>query len=471
MVLKRVGIVGVGESSTEHIAYVMDALNITAPELAKHTGSTYKYGVAVDWHKEPWTHSLFTENAIAEKMETNNHEIYKYMAAGCHPQNTVPKYALDGMILPEQAPNQLHFDTKRFNEYLIDVAKTKGINVYDDIITDYNFRDDGTLESIESETNIYPGDLFIDASGFARLLPKHVPEFEWVSQQHNMFCDRAFSFFRDYEDEENYLAFTIAKKMSAGWMWKIPVHHREGSGYVYSSKHISYEDAVKEVENKLGHPIQVAKTFDFEAGYYNKTWHKNMILCGLSSHFFEPLEATSMGVAINQARLAVQYITTDNYEDNMIESYNREVGRMFTQMWTFLRLHYHNAVQDSPFWKDVAKAKVPDEVQKILDITKHRMLVSEDLECNLTWYIFHELNFNQVLYGIGELTADLVKQHEILSGSRYKDMNSTASHGKIKSEFEHKLIPHRDYIEGLINGTISDKLLNTGKIYEDSINN
>jgi tryptophan 7-halogenase len=477
---KELGIVGVGESSTEHIYHVMKALGVNATELAKHTGSTFKFGVSLDWHEKYWVHSLFSGKDDPEVNSTlhNNHDIYRIMAQGSDPKNTVPENVLTGMLHPSQLPNQLHFDTYLLNNYMIEKAKAKGINVYDDIITDFNFRDDGTLESIESETNIYPGDLFIDASGFARLLSKQVSEFEWVSQQHNMFCDSAFAFATEHT-EDNYLPFTNAKKMSAGWMWQIPVHHRQGNGYVYSSKHISYEDAVKEVEEELGHSIDVAKTFNFEAGHYNKTWHKNMILCGLSSHFFEPLEATSMGVGINQARLAIQYIASDDYDDSMIESYNREVQRMFKQMWTFLRLHYHNAVPDSPFWKDVAKAKVPDEVQKILDITKQRMLVSEDLECNLNWYIFHELNFNQVLYGIGALSKEVASTHEKLSGRVYSpDTIGTAKFAELLPEFEKELLPHRDYIEGLISGTIPARMndadlanFDTRAIYENSTNN
>ena len=451
----EVGIVGVGESSTEHIQYITRALGVTATEMAKYTGSSYKFGVWLDWQGYDWVHSLVGGEGEEYSHKYNNHDIYDAMATGVNPLYTVPKNIVDGMIHYKQVPNQFHFDTHLLNKYLTEQAIQKGIHVHDDVITEFNFREDGTLESIESETAVYAGDLFFDCSGFARLLPKHVPEFEWVSQQHNMFCDRAFAFPTDYPDDDyNYLPFTKALKMSSGWMWQIPVHHRQGNGYVYSSKHLTHDEAVAEVEEKLGHKINVAKTFEFEAGHYNKTWHKNMILCGLSSHFFEPLEATAMGVGINQARLALQYIAQDTYDDMLVESYNREVQHMFTQMWTFLRLHYLNAVPDSPFWEDVAKAKVPDEVQKILDITKHRMLVSEDLNCNLTWYIFHELNFNQVLYAIGHIKPELISTHQALSGKYSTRSYPLETPDNIKAE----LMPHRKFIEGLIDGTITTKL-------------
>lgn len=457
---KEVGIVGVGESSTEHIQHVTKALGITAAEMCANTGSTFKFGVALDWQKEPWTHALFSTDQVDNNTPHvyNQHSLYDSFALGESPSMGIPSNTLEGMIHPKQIPNQFHFDTFLLNEYLTKEAIKKGIHVHDDKITEFNFNDDGYLESIESETNIYPADFFIDASGFARLLSKEVEEFEWVSQQHNMFCDRAFAFPTDYPDdpEHNYLPFTNAKKMKCGWMWQIPVHHRQGNGYVYSSKHTTYEEAVAEVEEKLGHKINVVKTFEFEAGHFNKTLHKNMALVGLSSHFFEPLEATAMGVGIQQARLLVKYIADTTYDESMQKHYNREVQKMFRQMWTFLRLHYINAVPDSPFWEDVAKAKVPEEVQELLDIVKHRMLNIEDLDCHLDWYIFHEANFNQVLYCIGELPSEVAMQHQLLQN---RIPRPSVVYNTLGEQQLSELIPHKKYIDGLIDGTIEGKKL------------
>lgn len=454
---KEVGIVGVGESSTEHIQHITKALGISAAEMCANTGSTFKFGVWLDWHKEEWVHSLFSSSS--ENTHTyNNHTLYDSFALGEPAISGIPKNTLEGMVHPKQIPNQFHFDTFLLNEYLTKEAIKKGIHVYDDKITNFNFREDGYLESIESEQSVYPADFFIDASGFARLLSKEVDAFEWVSQQHHMFVDSAFAFPTEHSDDEdfNYLPFTMAKKMKAGWMWQIPVHHRRGNGYVYNSKFTTYEEAVSEVEEKLGHKINVVKRFEFEAGHFNKTMHKNMALIGLSSHFFEPLEATAMGVGIQQARLLCKYITSDTYEDFLVDDYNREVQKMFKQMWTFLRLHYVNPVPDSPFWEHVANTELPSEVQRILDIVKHRMLNMEDIDCHLDWYIFHEINFNQVLYCIGELPPKVAMQHQVLSNRIPRPGFDVL---ELTPEIEAELLPHKKYVEGLINGTIDGKKL------------
>lgn len=450
---KEIGIVGVGESSTEHIQFITKALGITASEMCANTGSTFKFGVYLDWQKEPWVHALFAGNQESVHAY-NQHQLYQTFAVNAPKMAGIPTNCLNNMVHPDQTPNQFHFDTYLLNNYLIEQCNRKGIQVIDDKVTEFNFREDGTLESIESETSIYTADFFIDASGFARLLSKQVDEFQWVSQQHNLFCDKAFAFPTEHKDD-NYGMFTNAVKMKAGWMWQIPVHHRQGNGYVYSSKYTTYEEAVAEVEEKLGHPIEVMKTFDFEAGHFNKTLHKNMCLIGLASHFFEPLEATSMGVGINQARILTNYICQNDYGDNsMQDGYNREVQKMFKQMWTFIRLHYHNAVPDSPFWEHVASTKLPDEVQKLVDIAKTRMLNSNDMDCHIDWYIFHELNFNQVLYCIDELSPEVAADHVMACGEFrpvYTDI------WELPADEQAKVMKHKDYIDGLIDGSITPK--------------
>jgi len=455
---KEIGIVGVGESSTEHIQHVTKSLGITASEMVKNTGSTFKFGVAVDWHKEPWVHALFG-NDLSENIHTEGyHPLYQQFANGDDPICGIPQNCLEMMVHPEQTPNQFHFDTHLLNEYLIKEAERKGIRVFDDKITEFNFREDGSLENVESETRVYAGDYFVDATGFARVLSKKVPEFQWVSKQKDMFCDRAFAFLTEHKTD-NYSVFTTAHKMKAGWMWEIPVQHRNGQGYVYSSDFLTHEEAVKEVEDKLGHPVEVLKQFEFEAGHFNKIFHKNMALIGLASHFFEPLEATSMGVGIQQARILTKVLSSDCYDDYLLEPLNKEVQKMFNQMFMFLRLHYHNAVPDSPFWEHVSKVKVPEQVQKLLDIAQHRMLQMEDLNCHLDWYIFHELNFNQVLYCIGALSPEIAKKHQQLGG-RYAP--GRTFNWNLDDDILSEMMKHKDYVDGLVNGTIAiNKELNT----------
>ena len=55
----KIGIIGVGEGSTEHWKAFMDYCEIDIFELIKESDATVKYGVMFeDWTKEPYFHSV-----------------------------------------------------------------------------------------------------------------------------------------------------------------------------------------------------------------------------------------------------------------------------------------------------------------------------------------------------------------------------------------------------------------------------
>lgn len=403
----ELGIVGVGESSTEHVMQFMHLMGVEHKEIVQQCGATFKYGVHFkDWiaKDKDYIHSLVTD--------TNDQDVdfdmMGNMAMGVDPLELVPPNYLEQRVNDkDDFPNQFHFDTQKLNAWLTKRCKMMGIPIYDDKIEKVNHVE-GHVTNLEGAEALYEADLFVDASGFPRVIAREIPEFEFISKQDELFVDSAFAFPCPHEGD-NYSVMTTAQKMSSGWMWRIPTSGRMGNGYCYNSKYITYEDAVKEVTEKLGFEPNVAKRFTFEAGHYNKTFNKNVVLIGLSSHFFEPLEATAIGVGLQQAKLLVKYVNSTTEEAQ--QGYNDKIQQMFNHMFMFIRLHYVNCEQDTPFWKDVAKAKIPDGLQKLIDINKNRVLVCEDLgeQTGWGWRIFGSDNFNQIFYALNLLPKENVE--------------------------------------------------------------
>ena len=415
----EIGIVGVGESSTEHVNYFRNLLGISVKDFVVECGCTYKYGVDFQgWTDKRYIHSLISngDGINSGPYHTEPEELFMYtnMSADCEPTDLSPPHHLKYEVQSEDAfPNQFHFDTQKLNKFLIKRLKTQNIKFHDDTITDVLVSEWGDVEAIESATTRYEADIFVDASGFKRLIANSVPGFNFKSRQKDMFVDSAFAFQCPHDEPDNYPTFTQAIKMDAGWMWRIPTSKRMGNGYAYSSKHISYDQAVQEVHRKLGFKPKIGKTFKFEAGNYDRTWVGNTVLIGLSSHFYEPLEATAIGVGISQARILANYINSSFASK---ETYNVIIQDLFEQVFAFVRLHYVNCKVDTPFWQEVNNTLLPVEVKKYLDITRERVLLLEDVGNRSGAVvtenrIFGAHNWNQVLYALGFLSKEVLEDH------------------------------------------------------------
>jgi tryptophan halogenase len=85
------------------------------------------------------------------------------------------------------------------------------------------------------------GDLFIDCSGFRSLLIGGVLGVGWQDWTHWLPCDRALAV--PCRSTGALTPYTRATARPAGWTWRIPLQHRTGNGYVFSSQFISDTEA------------------------------------------------------------------------------------------------------------------------------------------------------------------------------------------------------------------------------------
>jgi tryptophan halogenase len=446
----EIGIVGVGESSTEHFFYLRQLLELEDDEIIKRCYATYKYGVYFEgWRDEDYVHALLSSTRSNSGVPIS---LYGYMSENAPALDIIPPHMIEPecTIDDDSYPNQYHFDTFKLNEMLRDLCEKHGVHLVNDTIDDVVFSDDGNVEMLYSSASDtgYSADLFIDASGFKRILVGKMSEFKFNSRQDDLFVDSAFAFQCEHEGD-NYRQFTTAKRMSSGWMWRIPTYTRMGNGYAYSSKHITEEEALKEVTETLGFEPKIGRSFKFEAGHYETTWEKNVVAIGLSSHFFEPIEATAIGIGIMQSKLLVDYL--GSCDPIATKSYNDKIQNMFSQAFKFIRLHYVNNNEDSEFWRDVAKKTIPPEVKKLIDIAQHRVITSGDVESSEDWQLFGPENFNNVLYGQGLIKPEILRQHLSLIGEDVTwKLRQDSLRRKLKKRSEN-FKTHKQHIESIIN--------------------
>ena len=151
--------------------------------------------------------------------------------------------------------------------------------------------------------------------------------------------------------------------MKCGWMFKIPLQHRYGCGYVFNDKYISVDDAKIEIETYLGHEIKIQKVFDFNPGTFKRSWIGNSISIGLAYSFIEPLEATSLMTTIMQLKRLIDKGFDENYKDQ----YNKWCLQINEQNSMFIRYHYLCERDDTQFWRDSYNMPIQPKLKNLLN--------------------------------------------------------------------------------------------------------
>jgi tryptophan halogenase len=222
------------------------------------------------------------------------------------------------------------------------------------------------------------GDLFVDCSGFGALLIGRTLNEEWEDWSHWLPCDRAVAM--PCESPPGTIEpYTRAHAMSAGWRWRIPLQHRVGNGYVYSSSHISDTDAadalVAAVEGKAMADPRVLK---FRAGRRKNSWSRNVVSIGLASGFLEPLESTSIYLVQGAIAQLVELFPVGPIRDQDRVEFNRAVDFEYDRIRDFLILHYHATKrEDSEFWNHTRTMDVPDSLREKMELWRSAARVAK----------------------------------------------------------------------------------------------
>jgi hypothetical protein len=245
-------------------------------------------------------------------------------------------------------------------------------------------------------------DMFIDCTGFKGLLINDTLAEPFVSHAQYLINDRAVAFQapRDPE-EEGIRPYTTATALTAGWMWNIPLYHRDGCGYVYSSEFASPEVAERELRQRLGPASKnlEANHIRIRVGACRNLWVRNCLAIGLSGAFIEPLESTSIFLTEYQLAKLVSLFPDRSFSERQIRRYNEAVIDVFHQVRDFVAAHFCTTRRDdTPYWKSIRNdVPIPDSLQALLDDFQQGVLPDEAERL----HIFRGNSITSVLTGMG----------------------------------------------------------------------
>jgi tryptophan halogenase len=387
---EAIGIVGVGEATLPHIRAFNERLGIDEAEFMSTTRATFKLGIDfVNWGRigDSYIHPFGTFGS--GQGEVDFHHYWVRLREEGLPVGELDAFSMavamarmNRFSLPDSDPRSIastfgyayQFDATLFAPFLRRLAEELGAERTEGRIVGVD-RDgesgDVAAVVLESGERI-EGDLFVDCSGFVSLLLDKTLKEPFEDWTRWLPCDRAVAM--PCRTETALSPYTSAIAMESGWRWRIPLQHRTGNGYVYSSAHVSDDDARAALVSAVeGEPVAEPRVLRFTAGRRRRSWVNNCIGVGLASGFLEPLESTSIYLIQAAITGLIELFPERTISPLDRDEFNRLIDLEYDRIRDFLILHYHATERDdSPFWDYVRTMQVPDSLREKIELFRRR---------------------------------------------------------------------------------------------------
>jgi tryptophan halogenase len=395
---EQIGIVGVGEATIPPIMDFIRGLGVDENDLVRSTRATFKLGIEFkDWTRighsymhpfgqtgfnmGPLAFSAYWLKALREGKAARLEE-YSLQAAAAYAGK---------FMRPVQAANSpvagityaLHFDASLFARYLRKIAEADGVVRTEGRVRSVSLKpENGFIDALTLESGErVEADLYIDCSGFRGLLIEEALQTGYETWNHWLPCDRAAAV--PCERTQALSSFTRSTAKAAGWQWRIPLQHRVGNGYVYSSGFVSDAQAQEELLAGLeGQALADPLKLQFATGRRKQFWNRNCVALGLSSGFLEPLESTSIHFIQRGIAMLLTLFPDRTFRSAEIDRYNKIIGTEYERVRDFLLLHYSSTErEDGELWRYCRNVAKPDSLQERIELFRsHGRILREDFE-------------------------------------------------------------------------------------------
>jgi tryptophan halogenase len=448
---KDIGIIGVGEATTPNIVSFLRFLDINLIDVINNTNGSLKLGISFEnWNgdKKKYFHP-FKDNVTDFKIQNLfGSECHDYYLKTLINKNLsfddyiyANKLAYSNRVDLDNTLWALHFDANKFSTFLEKIGKERNINVIEGEYEYCTLSDDGKIKQINlKDKRSFYVDFIFDCSGFHRALIGEVYKQKWISYNKHLPMKRAIPFWIEHDNEE-ISPYTTSISMKYGWMWKIPLQNRIGSGYIFDSDFIDENEALSEAENFYNRKLEIRKVINFDAGRYENFWVKNCIAIGLSSSFIEPLESTSLFLSIGNLETLRHFVNEfEELNEHSIKLYNEMVTNSMSDTLDFICLHYITKRNDSEFWKNLNSNYPPTErVKELLSLIKSNNLRFFDTDSTKTPTKFSLYSIICVCKGLDLMNYGNIKNYENLipKVDEYKSMIDNLF---VNSEYHHEFL-------------------------------
>ena len=440
-------IIGVGEGTWPTLRSSLQKMGVSETEFFRHCNAAFKQGAKfAKWttgaDDDAYYHPLMLPQGFTQ-VNLAPHWLCKDEGRSfCDAVSPQGQLCEDGLApkmitTPEYeavANYAYHLDAGKFAGFLQKHCTEKlGVRHVLADVTQVNQSEQGDIKSVDTrQAGEIAGDLFIDCTGFAALLLGKALGVSFKDCSDVLFCDAALALQVPYATPDAPMAsHTISTAQSAGWIWDIGLPTRRGTGYVYSTRHATDEEAHQTLMRYLGpeHQQLTPRKVPIRAGHRTTFWKNNCVAVGLAAGFLEPLESSAIVLIELSAKLIAEQLPANReVMDIVARRFNEVTHYRWGRIIDFLKLHYVLTQRsDSAFWRDnLDPATIPDRLKNLLKLWKYQSPWFFD-EFDRLEEVFPAASYQYVLYGMGFRTEVEPQDNEATGTAAARLMKDAAA--------------------------------------------
>ena len=365
--------IGVGEATVPNLQKAFfDFLGIPEGEWMRHCNASFKSAVKfVNWRQAPVNgvdnhfYHLFGQLGNCDHASLAQYWVIKKQLGDVEPLD----YAChtDAPVLDaKRSPSLMdgtpvlshawHLDAQLLADYLKGWSIARGVRNIVDTLQSVTLDERGFIARLEMESGAsHAADFFVDCSGFRGLLINQALGEPFIDMSDQLLCDSAVATIVPTDDNRDGVEpYTSAIALKHGWVWKIPLLGRFGTGYVFSSRIASMDDASEEFAQLWNLDLATTRLnkIRFRVGRNRRAWVNNCVSIGLSSCFLEPLESTGIYFIHTSIYLLAKHFPDKSFNHCLVKRFNEELETIFDDSRDFIQAHYFvSPREDTPFWR------------------------------------------------------------------------------------------------------------------------
>lgn len=463
-------IIGVGEGTWPTMRKTLSELGIDEAEFIRECGATFKQGTRfVNWKHEPQgadNHYYHLFSSIYDPADFNLAPYWLSGVAGDQISYADAVSAQGQVCKLGLAPKQIttpqfdgimsyayHLDAGKFSKFLARYAVEQlGVEHRYANLEKVVFAESGDIAALALDNgDVLAGDIFVDCSGFRSLLLGGALKVGFNPVDDVLLTDSAIAIQVPYEESGAPIpCLTSSTAQRAGWIWDISLQDRRGTGHVYSSAHMSEDEAESTLRAYLGECGRdvSARSLKMNIGYRERFWHRNCVAIGLSAAFVEPLEASAIFLVEAAANMLAEMLPDDRASMGYVrKTFNESFRFRWQKTIDFIKLHYVLSERRDAFWLANRRPEtIPESLAEQLSYWSSHGISKYQFAS--AFEPFPQESYQYVLYG---MRAGAGWSTDASALPRVDDARARFHQvKKITDAVVKELIPHRELIDKVL---------------------